>query len=56
MHFRFDTDKIVGFEHKMKVIHFPFDTKNFPFDTKISVTSLFAKGYFTANSVSNIYH
>jgi len=56
MHFPFDTVKRVGFEHKIRVMHFPFDTGNFPFDTKISVTSLFTRGYFSANSISNIYY
>jgi len=54
MHFPFDTIKILGFEHKNRVMHFPFDTKNFPFDTKIYITPLFTKGCSLANSISNI--
>jgi len=54
MHFPFDTGKTIRFKHKTEVMHFPFDTENFPFDTGISVTHLFTTGYFSANSTSNI--
>ena len=40
MHFPFDTVKKTGFKHKIEVMHFPFDTKNFPFDTG-SIVNLF---------------
>jgi hypothetical protein len=56
MHFPFDTGKFVDFKHKVEVMHFPFDTKNFPFDTGFFVSPLFINGYFLANSISNIYY
>ena len=56
MHFCFDTVKNGSFKHKSRVMHFCFDTGNFCFDTKIFVTPLFTKGYFLANSTSNIYY
>ena len=56
MHFCFDTGERVGFKHKAEVIHFCFDTGNFCFDTVISVTLLVIRGYFLANSISNIYY
>jgi len=56
MHFPFDTVKKTDFKHKIEVMHFPFDTKNFPFDTGSFVTALFIKRYLLANSLSNIYY
>ena len=56
MHFPFDTVKKTGFKHGIEVMHFPFDTVNFPFDTGIFITPLFTRGYFLANSVTNIHY
>jgi hypothetical protein len=56
MHFCFDTGKMAGFKHGAGVMHFCFDTGNFCFDTKIYITPLFTRGYFSANSISNIYN
>ena len=54
MHFPFDSVRYVDFKHKVKVMHFPFDSENFPFDSEIYVTPLFTMGSFWANSFSNI--
>ena len=56
MHFPFDSVRYADFKHKVKVMHFPFDSKNLPFDSGIYVTPLFTRGYFLANSTSNIYY
>ena len=56
MHFCFDTGKKAGFKHRVEVMHFCFDTGNFCFDTGISITPLFIKTCFLANSISNIYY
>lgn len=55
MHFTFDTGRMVGFKHRMGVMHFTFDTKDFTFDTGFFVSPLFIKDYFFANSISNIF-
>ena len=56
MHFPFDSVRYADFKHTAKVMHFPFDSENFPFDSEISVTPLVTMGYFLANSISNIYN
>ena len=43
MHFPFDTVKNSGFKHKTRVMHFPFDTENFPFDTESKLNSFIYK-------------